>query len=61
MLNEGWALFCVMGFWGWVLVTVGFILKAFPARGKFCSKAAALWGGGVVLFYFVWVVGMINA
>ncbi|KAF0218285.1 MAG: hypothetical protein FD174_3038 [Geobacteraceae bacterium] len=61
MINEGWAFFCVIGFWGWVLATVGFILKAFPASGVFHTRSATLWGSSVVLFYVIWVMGMIHA
>ncbi len=59
-MNEGWAVVCVIGVWGWVLTGVGFILKSFTAKDKFSGSAAALWGGGFLLFYALWVAGMIN-
>ena len=59
MIHEGWAFVCVLGFWGWILATVGFILKAFPSR-MFTGKAAAIWGGASLSFYFLWFVGMLN-
>lgn len=61
MINGTWAFFCVVGFWGWVLATVGFIVKAFPSAGVFRDRISLLWGGGVVLFYVLWVVSMVHA
>lgn len=61
MMNEGWAMTSVVGFWGWVLATIGFILKAFPSANSFSGKASAMWGGAVIFFYLAWFLGMINA
>lgn len=60
MMHEGWAIICVVGFWGWVLAAIGFILKAFPAR-VFSGKAAVIWGGVCIFFYIAWFVGMLHA
>ena len=60
MMNEGWAIVTVIGVWGWILAGVGFILRAFPARDRFRSRAAAIWGVGFIIFYALWVGGMIN-
>jgi len=59
--NDMWAVFCVIGLWGWVIATVGFIIKVFPAIGSFRSKMALLWGGSVLIFYSLWVVSMVHA
>lgn len=61
MSSDMWAVFCVIGFWGWVIATVGFIIKVFPAIGGFRSKMALLWGGCVLVFYSLWVVSMVHA
>jgi len=61
MIHEGWGLICVVGFWGWALATVGFIFKGFPSGGVFKARPAALWGGIVVLFFIIWIVGMTHA
>lgn len=61
MINEGWAFFCIIGFWGWVLCTMGFIVKSFPTRDAFRGSAALRWGGAVVAFYALWIAGMLNA
>ena len=59
-MNEGWAVVTVIGVWGWILAGVGFILRAFPARDRFNARAAAIWGVGFIIFYALWVAGMIN-
>jgi hypothetical protein len=60
MINEGWAIVCMIGFWGWVLSVIGFILKAFPGRG-FHGRNAAVWGGAILSFFCIWFLGMLNA
>lgn len=61
MINEGWAVITVIGVWGWILAGVGFFIRVFPARDRFNGGAAAIWGGAFILFYLLWVTGMINA
>ena len=61
MISEGWALICMAGFYGWILSTLGFILKAFPVKGTFRGRPAALWGGAIIIFYTMWLTGMYNA
>lgn len=61
MLRDLWALLGTLGAWGWIACTVGFILTAFPRRGAFAGRPALLWGGGVVLCYLLWFVGMAKA
>jgi len=61
MENEAWGIICVIGVWGWILSVVGFIIKVFPTGNRFDSRSAMIWGGSFLLFYALWVVGMINA
>ncbi|MBJ6800670.1 hypothetical protein [Geomonas propionica] len=56
-----WSIICVAGLWGFVTCTIFFILRAFPARDSFQGKAALRWGAGVLLFFVVWIVGMMQA
>ena len=60
-MNTGWSIVSQIGFWGWVLGSVGFILTVFPHRGSFRGREAFRWGLPLLLFYAVWVVGMLNA
>jgi hypothetical protein len=61
MINEGWAVFCLVGFWGWVASTVGLALTSFPVRGEFALRSALLWGSAVLTFFALWVVSMLHA
>lgn len=61
MINEPWAIVAVCGFWGWVLTTIGFIFKAFPRQRQFAPIPGTFWGMGLVLFFCVWLIGMLNA
>lgn len=61
MMHEPWAFICEIGFWGWVLATVGFILKAFPRRDVMRKGLALQWGVSILVFYAVWIAGMVNS
>ena len=61
MTAETWALLCEVGFWGWVLSTVGFILRSFPARNLMKAGSAAAWGVVFLAFYTLWIISMAHA
>jgi hypothetical protein len=56
-----WSLVCLIGLWGWIFASIGFILKAFPAKGEFHVKNAFLWGFVLIICYGTWFLGMLNA
>lgn len=60
MINETWGFCCIVGFWGWVLSTVALITKSFPRRGVFLNRTATVWGAAVLVFYCLWIAGMVN-
>jgi hypothetical protein len=45
----------------WIASTLGFIFKAFPARGQFEAHLALKWGVAVVVSFTIWIVGLLNA
>ncbi len=61
MLHDGWAVVCQIGLWGWIASAIVLIVKAFPARGAMNGKAAVRWGGAVVTFFALWIMGMVLA
>ncbi len=61
MINQGWAIVCELGFFGWVGCTIGFIFRAFGDDDTFHGRRALFWGVLVVLFYALWVLGMMKA
>ena len=60
-MNMAWSIVAQVGFWGWLVTTIGFILTVFPHRGVFLGTAAIRWGIPLFLSYVVWVVGMLKA
>ena len=61
MSSTFWSIVCVTGVWGFVICTIFLILRAFPARNSFEGRTALKWGAGVLLFFMVWIVGMMQA
>ncbi len=61
MLRDGWAIACMAGLWGWIVSTACFIVAAFPSRDVFAKVPALRWGALVVLFFSLWIAGMVNA
>ena len=56
-----WSIICEAGFVGWIGCTIAFIFFVFTGERGFRSRRAYLWGGLIVLFYALWVVGMMKA
>jgi len=56
--REPWATAAAVGFAGWVIASVGFILQGLLPSGGFRRRRAAAWGGLFFLCYAVWLVGM---
>ena len=60
-MSTSWTITCLAGLCGFVLCTVGFILKSFPARDIFNRAAAVKWGSALVICFIIWMIGMANA
>jgi hypothetical protein len=60
MATELWSLIAITSFWGWVVTSLLFIFKAFPAFGVFCSRAAWIWGSASVITAFLWIAALKN-
>ncbi len=56
-----WAIVLEIGFIGWIASTIAFIFKAWDKEDRFKPKIALRWGITIVIFYAVWVVGMMKA
>lgn len=61
MIIDGWMIVSLAGFYGWTLSTVAFILKCFPEKGVFVRPKAIRWGSSLLLFFILWIVGMLHA
>ena len=61
-MSDGvWSIVTLIGLAGWIISTMVFIFRAFPARGVFVARQARIWGGALIVSYGIWIVGMINA
>lgn len=59
--HTGWSIVLEIGFWGWIAGTLLFIFRAFNMEQQLNMKRGLFWGGIVILFYALWIVGMMNA
>ena len=60
-MSISWSIVTLAGLWGFVLATIGLILKGFPGRGVFDRRCALCWGAALLCCFIVWLVGMANA
>jgi hypothetical protein len=61
-MSDGvWSIVTLIGLAGWVISTIIFIFRSFPARGVFVAQQARIWGSVLLVSYAVWIAGMINA
>ncbi|MBI4619766.1 MAG: hypothetical protein HY739_06355 [Desulfobacterales bacterium] len=59
--NVFWSILLEIGFIGWIGCTIGFIFRVFTGEKGFDSRRALLWGGLIIIFYALWIVGMMRA
>jgi len=59
--HDIWSIVVVTALTGWIASTLGFIFRAFPARGQFEARPALIWGVLMVASFAVWIVGLLNA
>ena len=50
-----------VGFLCWIGATMGFIWRAFAPPGQSFGRQGAAWGGAIVGFFLLWIVGMLLA
>jgi len=56
-----WSLVMEVGLLGWLSSTIFFILRSFGPEGELYGRRALFWGGLLLIFYILWVVGMVKA
>ncbi len=61
MGHDLWSLVLVTGLWGWIVATLFFIFRAFPRHGVFEPAPALRWGAILLFFFFLWILGLLNA
>ncbi len=61
MSHELWSIVLLVGLVFWIASTILFIVYSFPRRGEFVAKFAVRFGGMSIVFFMVWVAGLLNA
>ncbi len=56
-----WSVITLIGIAGWVSSTIVFLFRVFPGLGVFEAREARIWGLAVLVFYGIWIAGMLNA
>ena len=59
--NVFWSILLEIGFIGWIGCAIGFIFRVFTGEKGFDVRRALLWGGLIIIFYALWIVGMMRA
>ena len=59
--NVFWSILLEIGFIGWIGCAIGFIFRVFTGEKGFDGRRALLWGGLIIIFYALWIVGMMRA
>lgn len=59
--HAGWSIVLEIGFWGWVGGVLLFIATGFNAENRVIPKRGFVWGGVILFFYSLWIIGMMNA
>ena len=60
-ISTFWSVVVEIGFLGWVGSTITFIFKGIDSENRLVKKNALLFGALVVVFYALFVAGLINA
>jgi hypothetical protein len=57
----GWSVATEVGFFGWVISALVFIFTFLRKGGGLARGKALFWGGCILVFYALWVIGMVRA
>ena len=60
-ISTFWSIVVEIGFFGWIACAFTFIFKAIDEDNRLVKRSALLWGALIVLFYAIWVTGLVNA
>jgi hypothetical protein len=61
MGHEIWSIILIAGLIGWIFSCIMLMLKAFPVKDVFVASAGIRWGSAGVMFFFIWIIGLLNA
>ena len=61
MSGDVWSIVLIASLMGWVASMLGFIFRAFPARSMFDARMGRMWGSAALIFFGIWIAGLLNA
>jgi len=61
MLHDIWSIIVIAGLSGWIFSSIMLMFRAFPRRDEFVVSSGIRWGSAVVISFFIWIIGMLNA
>lgn len=61
MADDFWSLILILGLFGWIFSSFMLMFRAFPEKDVFSPVPGIRWGGALIAFFAVWVIGMLNA
>jgi hypothetical protein len=60
-ISTFWSILVEIGFFGWIGSTIALIFRGFDEDNNLNKKKALFWGVLIVIFYALWVAGLVNA
>jgi hypothetical protein len=60
-ISTFWSVVVEIGFFGWIGSTIALIFKGINDENRLNKKQALFWGIMIVIFYALWVAGLVNA
>lgn len=60
-VNPFWSMVLLLGVIGWISTAIIFIFQAWDHEDNFNPRRALIWGVTFVVFYGVWILGLVNA
>ena len=60
-ISTFWSIVVEIGFFGWIGCTIALIFQGFDENNNLLKKRALFWGIAIVVFYAMWITGLVNA
>ncbi len=60
-ISTFWSVVVEIGFFGWIGSTIALIFNGFDDSDALIKKKALFWGILIVVFYAIWIIGLVNA
>jgi hypothetical protein len=61
MSNDFWSITVLIGLMSWIVSTIVFALRGFPAKNIFVANASIYWGATSLISFIIFIIGLLNA